>query len=109
MREERTITLKKPIEGHHGKITQVVLREPTFDQYLEFGEPYTIAASKDGTPFGVENNDVIRQYLAVCVKEPVDKLILTQLSVSDARKLKDALLGFFRPDEQDETVNSGGD
>jgi hypothetical protein len=101
MRETVTIKLAKPLRDHSGgAITQIVLREPTFDEYLSFGDPYTVAGAADGTPFGVENMDVIRSYLKVCLVEPQDYGLLDQANARVARQVKEAILGFFQPDAQ---------
>ncbi len=33
-----TITLSKPIQGHHGPISELTLREPTMGDWIECGE-----------------------------------------------------------------------
>ena len=103
-REQEVITLKKPLTGHDGPIKQIIIREPSFDEYLMFGDPWTIAGAADGTPFGVENMEVIKQYLAVCLVEPKDIALLSQSGASVAREVKERLLRFFRHDE----VATGG-
>lgn len=97
MREIITIPLAKPLVTQAGSISQIVLREPSFDEYLQYGDPYVVAGAKDGTPFGVENVDVIRQYLSVCLVEPKDPALLSQAGARVAREVKDKLLSFFQP------------
>lgn len=97
MRRTVTINLATPLVTHDGALKRIVLREPTFDEYLEFGDPYTVAAGAGGTPFAVENVEVIKQYLSICLVEPKDVALLSQAGASVAREVKDKLLGFFQP------------
>jgi hypothetical protein len=99
MSETKTIPLKKPLISPEGPVKQIVLREPTFTEYLVHGDPYTIAASAGtGTPFMVENPEVIATYIRVCLVEPKDPAILEQGKARLAREVKEAVLAFFRPD-----------
>lgn len=100
MRRTETILLAKPLKGPNDLlIKQIVIREPTFDEYLEYGDPYTVAEAIGGTPFAVENAEVIRQYIKLCLVEPVDPQILTQGNAALGRRVKQTILSFFRPDE----------
>lgn len=105
MRERVTIDLKKPIEGHDGPISKIVLREPTFDEYLVHGDPYSIAYTESGTPFAVENPEVIKRYIGICLVEPKDQALLTQAGALVARDVKNKLLGFFQPGEPTDTAS----
>ncbi|QDM27001.1 hypothetical protein FNL56_13425 [Tardiphaga sp. vice304] len=102
MRETVTILLKTPLKAPEGPVSRIVLREPTFDEYLSIGDPYSIAYSDGGTPFAVENLENIQRYIAHCVVEPKDPATLKQASAATAREVKKALLGFFQPDEESE-------
>jgi len=97
VRETKAILLDKPLVGHDGPIKQIVLREPTFDEYLAFGDPYSVAYTENDVPFGVENPDVIRRYMDACLVEPKDPALLQQAGARVAREVKNALLGFFQP------------
>lgn len=99
MSETAVIPLKKPLQAPEGPVNQVVLREPTFDEYLTHGDPWTIAFATDGTPFSVENVDVIKKYITLCLVEPKDPAILHQGKAMLAREVKNSLLGFFQPDD----------
>jgi hypothetical protein len=106
MRETIVIPLSKPLRAHGGEsITRIVLREPTFDEYNSIGDPWMIAASKDGAPFVVENVEVIKQYINRCVVEPKDTLLLNQASARVAKQVKEKLLTFFQPDASTEQVS----
>lgn len=100
MGEVREVPLKKPITGHEGPISKVVLREPTYDEYLVHGDPYTVASSKGQNAFIVESADVIAAYMTICVVEPKDPALLKQCVARDGRDIKEALLSFFRPDAE---------
>jgi hypothetical protein len=104
MGERLTIKLKKPLQAPEGPVTQIVLREPTFNEYLTHGDPYTIAASRSGNPFMVENAEVIAQYIKICLVEPKDPAILEQGKARLAREVKEQLLSFFQPDTPEKEV-----
>ena len=100
--EKVTIDLQngKVLKGPNGEtFTKVIVREPTFDEYLIHGDPYTVAQAQGGTPFAVENEDNIRAYINLCLVEPKDPQILKQGNALLARQVKNAILSFFRPDE----------
>lgn len=105
MAETKTIKLKTPLKAPGGPVHEIVMREPTFDEYLTYGDPYTVAGSRDGTPFMVENAEVIGQYIRLCLVEPKDPATLAQGNARLARKVKDAVLGFFRPDDQEDEAS----
>lgn len=99
MRETVTIPLSKPLRAPNNEmIKQVILREPTFDEYLAYGDPFTVAQSSGGTPFVVENEEIIRRYIALCLVEPKDPALLEQGNARLGRALKQGLLNFFQPD-----------
>ena len=91
------VPLSEPLIGHHGPIREVVLREPTYDEYVSCGgEPYSIGQSADGVLFEVEKPEVIWAYAEACILAPADKLLLGAASWRDAREVRKAILGFFR-------------
>lgn len=99
MAETVTIPLKTPIKGPNGALfKEIVLREPTFDEVLDHDDPYTVAVSPGGIPFVVENHEVIRSFVGICLVSPTDPALLRQGGMHVARKVKQAVLGFFRPD-----------
>lgn len=95
MREKVIIPLREPLRSPHGPVNEIVLREPTFDEYLSFGDPYTVALSESGTPFSVENVEAIKNYISLCLVEPKDPALLQQAGAAVAREVKNKLLGFF--------------
>ena len=91
------ISLPEPIESHRGMIREIVLREPTYDEYISCGgEPYTIGQSEEGALFSIEKPDVIWAYVETCMVEPQDKLLLGELPWRVAREVRKAILGFFQ-------------
>jgi hypothetical protein len=102
MGETITIKLKKPLISPEGPVHQIIFREPTFDEYLTEGDPYTIAASQGGNPFMVENADVIKRYMTICLVEPKDPAILGQCKARVAKEMKERFLSFFRPDDAED-------
>ena len=93
-----TIVCDTPLEAHEGKkITQIVLREPTMDQYFQHGDPWTVALSEKGIPFSIENGEVIATYVKLCLVEPKDPQLLQQGGIALAKKIKNVILDFFRP------------
>lgn len=94
MPKRETVTLKEPITGHAGRITSLVVREPTAKEYFDIGEPQILARNPDGTLYTVENDKAVQAYLDRCI-EGADSLLLGQLSLADAIMVKHKLLGFF--------------
>lgn len=117
MREHITIPLKEPLKGPNGaSIDKIVLREPTFDEYLAFDDPYTVMSSREGTPYVIENLESIKNYIARCLVEPKDPALLSQCGVRVGQQVKRAMLSFFQPDapanggsETSETNSRSGD
>ncbi|WP_158810232.1 hypothetical protein [Beijerinckia sp. L45] len=96
MAKEVRIPWPKGLVTHRGVCTEIVLREPTYDEYLDLGEIVTYGKAPDGTIFPVENSEVLRSYIARCIVEPKDPLALTQGGVKLGRAVKGAVEGFFR-------------
>ncbi len=81
---------------HGSVITEIVLREPSFDDYLELGEIISYGKAPDGTIFSVENSEVLRGYFERCLVQPATPLLLAPGGMKLARAVKGAVLGFFR-------------
>lgn len=98
MRKTVTIDLDEALISHTGPIKKIVIREPSYSEYLEIGDPYTVAGTKSGGQvFMVENAEVIKAYIALCMVEPKDPALLEQASARVGRDVKQAVLGFFQP------------
>ncbi|MCJ2108028.1 hypothetical protein MKK70_22160 [Methylobacterium sp. E-041] len=90
------IPLAEPVMGHGGPITHIVVREPTYDEYMTCGgEPYTIGQSEDGVLFTIEKPEVIAAYAEACIVEP-PALQLGSANWRAAREVRKAILGFFQ-------------
>jgi len=93
-----TIPLDKPLTGHGGEVfRRVVVREPTFNEYLEYGDPFMVAqAPQSGIPFLLEDKPAIAAYVRLLVTEPDDPLLLEQGGMRLAQKVREAVLSFFQ-------------
>lgn len=90
------IPLPVPVTEHGKTHTHIVMREPTYDEYVSCGgEPYTVGQSEEGILFSVEKTDVIWAYASACIVEP-GQLVLEQLDWRVAREVRKAILGFFQ-------------
>ena len=94
--KKTTIDLIEPFSGPSGMVPRVVVREPKTAEFIEMGEPFVVARNPDGTVYAVENDKTIKAYIEVCIVEPDPLLALAQMSLSDAIRVKAALLDFFR-------------
>ncbi|GJD51086.1 hypothetical protein OPKNFCMD_3837 [Methylobacterium crusticola] len=98
MAHEVKIPLKTPIITHGGEVREIVLKAPSFDAYMEHGEPYTVAETPDGARYAVESMEVIRAYVADCLVSPADVNLLSQCDARTGREVRKVILGFFQPD-----------
>src|SRR6266702_4699491 len=85
-----TIPLDKPLTGHGGEVfRRVVVREPTFNEYLEYGDPFMVAqAPQSGIPFLLEDKPAIAAYVRLLVTEPDDPLLLDQRGRQNGQDLR---------------------
>ena len=95
MAKEVRIPVPEGLLTHRGVCTEIVLREPSYDDYIELGEIITLGRAPDGAVFSVDNSEVLRSYISKCLVEPQDPLVLNQGGVKLARAIKGAVLGFF--------------
>ncbi len=92
------VKLSRSYAGHGPAVAEAVVREPTGGLYFDLGEPFEVQRTTGGEPLVIENREVIRAYVEACVGFPgVDDpvVILHQLSVVDARAVREAVLDFF--------------
>lgn len=92
-----SIPVSPPLKGHHGQIDHVIVREPTFDEFLQYGDPFVYLPLSEGTLFRSDNTEVLAAYADVLVEEPKDKLLLRQGGLKLAREIRYAVLSFFLP------------
>lgn len=91
-----TVKLTTPISVDGKPVAEIILKEPGFDLYLQLGDPYTTARSREGTLFMVPRDEIIRDYVEKCLVSPDNPHDLMQISgLADAMKIRSAVLGFF--------------
>lgn len=97
----RTVTVKldKPIVGHGGVVTKAVVREPTYAEYMQIGDPFLIGLSESRIPFFIEDAAVISKYCEILLVEP-DALIIEQGGMELAKKIRAAVKSFFRDGDE---------
>lgn len=90
------IPLPEPLKGVDGTVREVVVRRPSFADYLAAGgEPYSIGQSEEGALFTIEKPDVIKAYFEALIVEP-SILVLEETDFTVAREVRKAILGFFQ-------------
>lgn len=116
----KTVTIPlgegETLVDHQGTVTAIVIREPCFDDYIELGEPYSIGESDGARPqdgdgdgkvrFAVERPDVIKAYIQRCLVRPADPNLLSQSSARVGRKVRQAVLGFFRDGDEESEAST---
>lgn len=91
---EKTVTLSRAYESHGETFSAVTMREPRFADLMALGEPYEMQRIKGGMPVVIENTEIVAAYVSRCLIKPgVEKL--GGLGISDARLVRNAVLGFF--------------
>lgn len=89
------IELAQPLAGHHGEISALVLRAPTWSDVMGVGSPYTIHRDKEDKPFLVYDEAAIAHYAEACLVEPRDPLLVQGLCLADTLKVREAVVDFF--------------
>lgn len=99
MKNSVTIPLTPPIVAPDGTVfKEIVVREPSFDEYLRLGDPYTVGFSPgSGIPFIVEDNGAMMAYCKLLVTVPDNPMLVELGGFQAARKIKDAVKSFFQP------------
>jgi hypothetical protein len=95
MPNTKTITLLDPFDGHGGKVTEVVLREPRGRDFIELGDPFVYARTEDKMIVSAENDVAIKGYIERCIEKPNVLLVMSQLSLVDMMAIKEAILQNF--------------
>lgn len=90
----RVVGLERAITTHNGIVKQVRLRQPTYKDFMDLGDPATMIVGP-GTVFPHDDLPVIKQYVERL--SDMDPLLLEQLSLLDALALRDAVKSFFTP------------
>lgn len=95
MAKTTVIQLSEIREGFNGKFDRVVVREPTLREVFQFGEPIEVSRTKDGQVVAVEHLDVLKNYLDILIVEPDSAIQVSGLPLTDALRVKDAIVDFF--------------
>ena len=97
MASTRTIKLAVPLTWHGEPVTLLTLNEPKGRDYIELGEPRIGVRLADGGYYFVEQTHIIKSYLDRCIDHEGGDLLVTLMSLADARAMKEAMLDFFYP------------
>lgn len=93
-RPEKRVKLSRIYAIHDKPVSELVLKEPTFDDYGALGEPVEVQTGAGGVRLVIVNNEVVRGYIERSV-DGIDPANLGLLGLPDARALREAILGFF--------------
>lgn len=95
-REKKTVPLKKPFDdGKGGKVTKIILQEPSAPDFFELGAPRTWVRAPGGMAL-VDNDQTIRAYVERLIVEPDPLLAMNNMNLIDAIAVKEAVCDFFR-------------
>lgn len=97
-REKKDVPLSKPFDdGKGGKVTKVVVQEPSGSDFLRIGAPQTWVKAPGQVGMAlVDNDDAIRAYVERAIVEPDPLLVMANLSLHDAIAVRESVLDFFR-------------
>jgi hypothetical protein len=76
-------------------ITEIRLKEPTGQLFIDLGEPRVLITNRNGSMVLSELPETIKSYLDRCIDHESGSMLIALLSLSDTRKLKNALFDFF--------------
>lgn len=105
----KRVRLSRSYVAFGAPVDVAIVSEPTGGLYLDLGEPYERQFTAAGEPVIIENTAAVRSYIEGCVTfpdngDPVP--ILRQLSLTDIRAVKEAVVGFFRVARESETSST---
>lgn len=81
--------------GHGKTFQEVVLREPTFREYLDIGDVIEHISYPNGMRIATVNNVTVDRYLQTCLVEPRDAIVVEQGGLALAKEVREAILGFI--------------
>jgi hypothetical protein len=94
-RETRDVPLEFPFDdGKGGKVTKIVLQEPSAPEFFRLGHPQTWVRAAGGMAL-VDNDVAIKAYTELMIVQPDPLLAMSQMGLRNAMAVKDAVLGFF--------------
>lgn len=95
---EVKIPLDPPVEIGSKRYEYIRVRAPTYQDFLDIGEPVTFQPS-EGEPVAVEHLDRFREYASRCVRtgdDPIaDPAVLAEGGFRLARKVQRAIADFL--------------
>ena len=92
---EKRVPLTSPITTHEGQVSEIALREPRARDFFELGEPFVRQkVAEAGEVEIIEIPGVVGSYVERCMTKPGPEF-LAQVSLPDALRLRDAVMGFF--------------
>lgn len=89
------ISLSKRYRTSGGDLDRITFRDPNFTDYMELGEPIAQGWMEGGVLVQNVNFDAVRAYAEKLVQAPWDAVLLGQLAITDAKKIRDMVVGFF--------------
>lgn len=90
----KTVYLDRAIVTHSGQVREVVLRAPTYDDFMALGDPTAVILSL-GSAVQQDDMVLLRAYVERLSSVPPE--LLSQIkSLADAMALVEAVKGFFR-------------
>lgn len=99
MSKTTTVTLAEPVLWHDQQVREIALRAPTFAEFMDLGEPYAEGYAKSGIYFRNVDYQTVREYAQRLMVDQDKVHALGLLGLADARKVRDAVLDFFREPE----------
>jgi hypothetical protein len=94
-RETKEIPLKKPFDdGKGGKVTKIVLQEPSAPDFFNIGAAQTWVKASGGMAL-IDNDVAIKQYTERMIVEPDPLFAMTHMGLRNAMQVKEAVLSFF--------------
>lgn len=89
----RRVTLTRPVVTHEGDVRAIVLREPTYSDFFDLGDP-TAWIFMDGARLPQVDQAVVRRYVERLAN--IDAVVLEQIkSLADAMALQRVIHDFF--------------
>lgn len=105
-RPEKRVPLSRAYAIHGEAVREIVLKEPTWDDYAELGELFEAQPGPGGTRLVVENREAVKAYVERCVGN-IQPSELGMLGLADARALRSALIGFFHNEPSSTPPSTG--
>ena len=95
MAKQIRIPVPEGIIGHGRTHTEVVLREPTFREYMDIGDVVEHVSYPNGMRLATINNATVDSYFKACLVDPKDPLVVEQGGLALAREVREAIVGFI--------------